>query len=340
MATELRARAVTFPVQASRGGSKETDGADTLPRVSTALLVAVAAAVAEHQAVHLLMLKGGGGSANASWVLFAAKAGQSVSPRDSNEALHAPGSATDYEHQEILDYPEIYFVGPNVKKRQAMPGGPNNCGFDDDEQGSYQHVAHEPHRISLSCSEPTMRSQPALADSGSTAILILNLRRQGPASVRCLKPAFDHKYGAHVAPEMVRNEKRVQSTSLPICTVRILELLKRQRREGCRQCSAHFWADLQLRNQRVIVFELLSIEPLRAACGKNRFHGIFAAICVRKVRPLQSCSALRAAANREQNYPLRPQAENILLQVSRRRSRPVNVIDFWQFLPLKHHRDA
>ena len=33
---------------------------------------------------------------------------------------------TSFEHHEIFSYPEIYFLGPNAKKRQGMTGGPNN----------------------------------------------------------------------------------------------------------------------------------------------------------------------------------------------------------------------
>lgn len=35
---------------------------------------------------------------------------------------------TSFEHHEIFSYPEIYFLGPNARKRQGMTGGPNNGG--------------------------------------------------------------------------------------------------------------------------------------------------------------------------------------------------------------------
>ena len=49
---------------------------------------------------------------------------------------------TPLEHTEIQSYPEIYFLGPNAKKRPAVAGGNNNGGFDD-EQGGYIHVPHD-----------------------------------------------------------------------------------------------------------------------------------------------------------------------------------------------------
>jgi len=49
---------------------------------------------------------------------------------------------TPFEHHEIFNYPEVYFSGPNAKKRQGVIGGANNNGFDD-EQGSYIHVPHD-----------------------------------------------------------------------------------------------------------------------------------------------------------------------------------------------------
>lgn len=49
---------------------------------------------------------------------------------------------SSYEHHEVFNFPQIYFVGQNAKKKQGVHGGPNNEGFDD-EQGSYLLVAHD-----------------------------------------------------------------------------------------------------------------------------------------------------------------------------------------------------
>ena len=42
----------------------------------------------------------------------------------------------------ILWFQQVYFLGPNAKKRPAVAGGNNNGGFDD-EQGGYIHVPHD-----------------------------------------------------------------------------------------------------------------------------------------------------------------------------------------------------
>lgn len=40
---------------------------------------------------------------------------------------------TPYEHHEIFNYPQIYFIGANAKKRPGIIGGPSNCGYDDEQ---------------------------------------------------------------------------------------------------------------------------------------------------------------------------------------------------------------
>lgn len=49
---------------------------------------------------------------------------------------------TSFEHHEIFNYPEIYFVGQSAKKIAGVTGGPNNNGYDD-ENGSYKPVQHD-----------------------------------------------------------------------------------------------------------------------------------------------------------------------------------------------------
>ena len=44
---------------------------------------------------------------------------------------------TPYEHHEIFNYPQIYFIGANAKKRPGIIGGPNNCGYDDEQVGLF-----------------------------------------------------------------------------------------------------------------------------------------------------------------------------------------------------------
>jgi hypothetical protein len=47
---------------------------------------------------------------------------------------------TAFEQTEILDYPEIWFLGLEAKKIEGVPGGAQNNGYDD-ESGSYIKVS-------------------------------------------------------------------------------------------------------------------------------------------------------------------------------------------------------
>lgn len=47
---------------------------------------------------------------------------------------------TEFEQTEILDYPEIWFLGLEAKKVEGVPGGAQNSGYDDDN-GSYIKVS-------------------------------------------------------------------------------------------------------------------------------------------------------------------------------------------------------
>ena len=49
------------------------------------------------------------------------------------------GKLTAFEQTEILDYPEIWFLGLEGKKIEGEPGSAQNNGYDD-ENGSYVKV--------------------------------------------------------------------------------------------------------------------------------------------------------------------------------------------------------
>lgn len=60
-----------------------------------------------------------------------------------DDALRIFGAKlTAYEHTEIYNFNRIYFVGSQATKRGGVVGGANNAGYDD-ENGSYQIVAHD-----------------------------------------------------------------------------------------------------------------------------------------------------------------------------------------------------
>ena len=64
-------------------------------------------------------------------------------PMSPQEAIKEYGqNLTLYERKEILEFPEIWFVGPEAKKIEGVPGASQNCGYDD-ENGSYIKVLHD-----------------------------------------------------------------------------------------------------------------------------------------------------------------------------------------------------
>ncbi|XP_071492151.1 dual specificity tyrosine-phosphorylation-regulated kinase 2-like [Diadema setosum] len=202
---------------------------------------------------------------------------------------------TSYEHHEIFNYPHIYFVGPNAKKRQGVIGGPNNCGYDDD-QGSYIHVQHDHigYRYEV-------------------------LKILGKGSFGQVVKVYDHKTNQHVAVKMVRNEKRFHRQAQE--EIRILEHLRKQDKDN-NMNLIHMFESFTFRNHICITFELLSMN-LYELIKKNKFQG-FSLQLVRKFAHslLQCLDSLHR--NKIIHCDLKP--ENILLKQQGRSG--IKVIDF------------
>ena len=49
---------------------------------------------------------------------------------------------TPYEHKEIQEYPDVWFLGLEAQKIEGVPGAPQNNGYDD-ENGSYHKIMHD-----------------------------------------------------------------------------------------------------------------------------------------------------------------------------------------------------
>ncbi|XP_033123439.1 dual specificity tyrosine-phosphorylation-regulated kinase 2-like [Anneissia japonica] len=200
-----------------------------------------------------------------------------------------------YEHHEIFNYSQIYFVGPNAKKRHGVVGGANNCGYDD-EQGSYIHVQHDHigYRYEV-------------------------LKIIGKGSFGQVVKAYDHKTNQHLAVKMVRNEKRFHRQAQE--EIRILEHLKKQDKDN-NMNIIHMVESFTFRNHICITFELLSMN-LYELIKKNKFQG-FSLQLVRKFAHslLQCLDALHR--NRIIHCDLKP--ENILLKQQGRSG--IKVIDF------------
>jgi len=202
---------------------------------------------------------------------------------------------SSFEHHEIFNFPQIFFTGPNAKKRQGVVGGANNNGYDD-EQGSYIHVPH---------------------DHVSYRYEVLKVIGKG--SFGQVVKAYDHKTHQHVALKMVRNEKRFHRQAQE--EIRILEHLKKQDKENGMNI-VHMLEHFTFRSHICITFELLSMN-LYELIKKNKFQG-FSLQLVRKFAHsiLQCLDALYK--NRIIHCDLKP--ENILLKQQGRSG--IKVIDF------------
>lgn len=202
---------------------------------------------------------------------------------------------TAFEHHEIFNFPQIFFVGQNAKKRQGVIGGAGNNGYDD-ENGSYVHVPH---------------------DHISYRYEVLKVIGKG--SFGQVVKAYDHKDQVHVALKMVRNEKRFHRQAQE--EIRILEHLKKQDKDNTMNI-VHMLENFTFRNHICITFELLSMN-LYELIKKNKFQG-FSLQLVRKFAHsiLQCLDAL--FKNRIIHCDLKP--ENILLKQQGRSG--IKVIDF------------
>ncbi|XP_034433637.1 dual specificity tyrosine-phosphorylation-regulated kinase 2 isoform X2 [Hippoglossus hippoglossus] len=202
---------------------------------------------------------------------------------------------SSFEHHEVFSFPEVYFVGPNAKKRSGVMGGANNSGFDDD-QGSYIHIPHD---------HITYRYEV--------------LKVIGKGSFGQVVKAFDHKSQTHVALKMVRNEKRFHRQAAE--EIRILEHLRKQDKDSSMNVI-HMLENFTFRNHICMTFELLSMN-LYELIKKNKFQG-FSLPLVRKFAHsiLQCLDSLHK--NRIIHCDLKP--ENILLKQQGRSG--IKVIDF------------
>ncbi|XP_077151280.1 dual specificity tyrosine-phosphorylation-regulated kinase 3 isoform X1 [Ranitomeya variabilis] len=202
---------------------------------------------------------------------------------------------TSFELQEIINVTEIFFIGPNAKKRQGVVGGPNNGGYDDD-QGGYTLVPHD-----------------------QIAYRYEVLKIIGKGSFGQVAKVYDHKLHQHLALKIVRNEKRFHRQAAE--EIRILEHLKKQDKTGSMNVI-HMLESFTFRNHICMTFELLSMN-LYELIKRNKFQG-FSLQLVRKFAHsiLQCLEALHR--NKIIHCDLKP--ENILLKQQGRSG--IKVIDF------------
>ncbi|XP_021703574.1 dual specificity tyrosine-phosphorylation-regulated kinase 2 isoform X2 [Aedes aegypti] len=198
---------------------------------------------------------------------------------------------TQYEHHEIYQYPKIYFIGANAKKRR----GTSNSEYDN-EQGSYIHIAHD-----------------------HIAYRYEVLKIIGKGSFGQVVKAYDHKNHQHVALKMVRNEKRFHRQAQE--EIRILKHLRSQDRMNSMNII-HMYDYFIFRNHMCITFELLYIN-LYELIKKNKFQGFSLQLVRKFAHSLLKClDALYK--NKIIHCDMKP--ENVLLKQQGRSG--IKVIDF------------
>ncbi|KAM9327560.1 LOW QUALITY PROTEIN: dual specificity tyrosine-phosphorylation-regulated kinase 2 [Pholidichthys leucotaenia] len=202
---------------------------------------------------------------------------------------------SSFEHHEVFNYPEVYFVGQNAKKRTGVLGGANNGGYDDD-QGSYIQVPHD-----------------------HIAYRYEVLKVIGKGSFGQVVKAFDHKTQSHIALKMVRNEKRFHRQAAE--EIRILEHLRKQDKDSSMNVI-HMLEHFTFRNHICMTFELLSMN-LYELIKKNKFQGFSLPLVRKFAHSILQCLDL-LHKNRIIHCDLKP--ENILLKQQGRSG--IKVIDF------------
>ncbi|KAJ8020799.1 Dual specificity tyrosine-phosphorylation-regulated kinase 4 [Holothuria leucospilota] len=202
---------------------------------------------------------------------------------------------TAFEQLEIMDFPEIWFVGPEAKKIEGVQGASQNNGYDD-ENGSYQKILHDHlcYRYEI-------------------------LEVIGKGSFGQVVRAYDHKSGDTIAIKLIRNKKRFHHQAL--IEVKILDVLRRKDRDNSNNVI-HMREYFYFRNHLCITFELLGMN-LYELIKKNNFQG-FSVALIRRFAYLLLLSLRMLQREKIIHCDLKP--ENILLKQKGQSS--VKVIDF------------
>ncbi|KAL3891536.1 hypothetical protein ACJMK2_003796 [Sinanodonta woodiana] len=205
------------------------------------------------------------------------------------------GKLTVFEQTEILDYPEIWFLGLEAKKVEVVPGGAQNNGYDD-ENGSYIKVMHDHlvYRYEI-------------------------LEVLGKGSFGQVVKCYDHKTDQMVAVKLIRNKKRFHHQAL--VEVKILDTLRRKDKDN-QFNIIHMGEYFYFRNHLCITFELMGMN-LYELIKKNNFQGFSIALIRRFAFSLLQCLKL---LQREKIIHCDLKPENILLR--QRGQSSIKVIDF------------
>ena len=151
---------------------------------------------------------------------------------------------SDFEHGEILEYPEIYCTGAADKKIRKNSG--NNHGYDD-ERGDYKIVVndHIAYRYEV-------------------------LGTVGKGSFGQVMKCYDNKKKEMVALKIIRNKKRFHHQAL--VEVKVLKNLKEKDPNGSSNII-HLKDYFYFRNHLCITFGLMSVN-LYEFIKNNNFQGV------------------------------------------------------------------
>lgn len=204
-------------------------------------------------------------------------------------------SLSSFELEEILQYPQVYFVGPLAKKIAAREDAGPNAGFDDDK-GRYKLVKndHIGYRYEV-------------------------LKGLGRGSFGEVVRAFDHKTQQHYALKIIRNERRFHKQGQ--IEIKILEHLRKEDKRNTHNV-VHLKEWFLFRNHICITFELLHAD-LYSALKNDGFRGFAMAQVQNFAFNLLVCLRVLHKSHII-HCDLKP--ENILL--CRKDSTDIKVIDF------------
>ncbi|RUP49232.1 hypothetical protein BC936DRAFT_143010 [Jimgerdemannia flammicorona] len=209
--------------------------------------------------------------------------------------LYAPYLSL-YERAEILEYPQIYFVGQHAQKKQATPEqSANNFGFDD-ERGDYNIIVQD-----------------------HLCFRYEVIETLGKGSFGQVVKAFDHKTGQTCAIKIIRNKKRFHCQAL--VEVKILENLVKwdpEDKHNNVRMTDHFY----FRNHLCISCECLSIN-LYEFIKSNNFQGFSLGLIRRFTTQLLNSLSL-LYSHSVVHCDLKP--ENVLLKHPTKSG--IKVIDF------------